>query len=277
MKIKLFSYAQLDTVIHKLSGLTKLLCFLFLTTAVMMTYDIRIITVIMIFSFACFKVAKIQWKQVKVMFIYVFIFLITNFILTFIFAPQYGVELYGTKHVIFEIVGPYVVTQEQLYYQAAKFLKYLSVIPLGLIFFFTTNPSEFASSLNSIGIPYKICTTLALTLRYFPDIQRDYNNITLAQQARGIDMSRKEKLMRRFKNILSVLIPLIFSTLDRVEVITNAMTLRGYGKSKHRSWYSFKNLATYDYIALVICMFLMLFTLYMRFFVVKGMFYNPFI
>ena len=277
MKIKLFSYAQLDTVIHKLSGLTKLLCFLFLTTAVMMTYDIRIITVIMIFSFACFKVAKIQWKQVKVMFIYVFIFLITNFILTFIFAPQYGVELYGTKHVIFEIVGPYVVTQEQLYYQAAKFLKYLSVIPLGLIFFFTTNPSEFASSLNSIGIPYKICTTLSLTLRYFPDIQRDYNNITLAQQARGIDMSRKEKLTRRFKNILSVLIPLIFSTLDRVDVITNAMTLRGYGKSNHRSWYSFKNLATYDYIALVICMFLMLFTLYMRFFVVKGMFYNPFI
>ena len=90
-------------------------------------------------------------------------------------------------------------------------------------------------------------------------------------------MSRKEKLMRRFKNILSVLIPLIFSTLDRVDVITNAMTLRGYGKSNHRSWYSFKNLATYDYIALVICMFLMLFTLYMRFFVVKGMFYNPFI
>lgn len=277
MKIKLFSYAQLDTVIHKMSGLTKLICFLFLTTAVMMTYDIRIISVVMVFSFACFAIAKIQWKQVKVMFIYVFIFLLTNFILTFIFAPQYGVELYGTKHVIFEIFGPYVVTQEQMYYQAAKFLKYLSVIPLGLIFFFTTNPSEFASSLNGIGVPYKICTTLSLTLRYFPDIQRDYNNITVAQQARGIDMSRKEKLLRRFKNIVSVLIPLIFSTLDRVEVITNAMTLRGYGKAKKRSWYSFKKLAVQDYCALAISFAIMAFSLYMRFFVVKGMFYNPFI
>ena len=65
------------------------------------------------------------------------------------------------------------------------------MIPLGLIFIFTTNPSEFASSLNHIGVPYKVCTTLSLTLRYFPDIIRDYTNISLAQQARGIELSKK--------------------------------------------------------------------------------------
>ena len=30
-KTKLFSYDLLDTIIHRLSGLTKLICFLFLT------------------------------------------------------------------------------------------------------------------------------------------------------------------------------------------------------------------------------------------------------
>ena len=35
LKMKFFSYNLADTFIHRLSGLTKLLCFLFLTFAVM--------------------------------------------------------------------------------------------------------------------------------------------------------------------------------------------------------------------------------------------------
>ena len=94
MKTKLFSYSQLDTFIHRLSGLTKLICFLFLTTSVMLTFDIRIILGIMVLSLILFKVAKIEFKKVRLMFIYVFIFLVTNFFLTYLFSPMYGVEIY---------------------------------------------------------------------------------------------------------------------------------------------------------------------------------------
>ena len=158
-----------------------------------------------------------------------------------------------------------------------KFLKYLSVIPLGMIFFLTTNPSEFASSLNHIKVNYKVCTSLSLTLRYFPDVQRDYHTISLAQQARGLEMSSKAKLMNRIKNIVTILTPLIFTTMDRIELITNAMELRGFGKGKKRSWYSFKPLQTKDWISMCICLLIFLFMLYIRIFVNKSMFYNPFI
>ena len=277
MKIKLFSYNQLDTFVHKLSGLTKLVCFLLLTTTVMLTYDIRIILAILIFSYFLMNKAQIKFKQVKTMFIYVGIFLITNFILTFLFSPTYGCEIYGTKHVLFPIFGRYEVTLEQLFYQCTKFLKYLSVIPLGMIFFLTTNPSEFASSLNHIKVNYKVCTSLSLTLRYFPDVQRDYHTISLAQQARGLEMSSKAKLMNRIKNIVTILTPLIFTTMDRIELITTAMELRGFGKGKKRSWYSFKPLQTKDWISMFICLLIFLFMLYIRIFVNKSMFYNPFI
>lgn len=277
MKIKLFSYNQLDTFVHKLSGLTKLVCFLLLTTTVMLTYDIRIILAILIFSYFLMNKAQIKFKQVKTMFIYVGIFLITNFILTFLFSPTYGCEIYGTKHVLFPIFGRYEVTLEQLFYQCTKFLKYLSVIPLGMIFFLTTNPSEFASSLNHIKVNYKVCTSLSLTLRYFPDVQRDYHTISFAQQARGLEMSSKAKLMNRIKNIVTILTPLIFTTMDRIELITNAMELRGFGKGKKRSWYSFKPLQTKDWISMFICLLIFLFMLYIRIFVNKSMFYNPFI
>lgn len=277
MKTKLFSYSQLDTFIHRLSGLTKLICFLLLTSSVMLTFDIRIIFGIMILSIILFRIAKVEFKKVKLMFIYVFIFLITNFFLTFLFEPLYGVEIYGTCHELFRISNRYIVTLEQLFYQFTKFSKYLSVIPLGLIFFFTTNPSEFASSLNNVGVSYRACSAVSLTLRYFPDVQRDYHTISLAQQARGVEMSNKEKVLKRLKNMSNILIPLIFSTLDRVELITNAMDLRGYGKNSKRTWYSYRKLNKNDYLSITICILILLFTLYMRFFVTKSLFYNPFI
>ena len=277
MKTKLFSYSQLDTFIHRLSGLTKLICLLLLTSSVMLTFDIRIIFGIMILSIILFRLAKVEFKKVKLMFIYVFIFLITNFFLTFLFEPLYGVEIYGTCHELFRISNRYIVTLEQLFYQFTKFSKYLSVIPLGLIFFFTTNPSEFASSLNNVGVSYRACSAVSLTLRYFPDVQRDYHTISLAQQARGVEMSNKEKVLKRLKNMSNILIPLIFSTLDRVELITNAMDLRGYGKNSKRTWYSYRKLNKNDYLSITICALILLFTLYMRFFVTKSLFYNPFI
>lgn len=277
MKTKLFSYSQLDTFIHRLSGLTKLICFLLLTTTVMLTFDIRIILGIMVLSIVLFRVAQISFRQVRVMFVFVFVFIITNFFLTFLFSPTYGVEIYGTEHVLFVITESYTVTLEQLFYQLTKFSKYLSVIPLGCIFFFTTNPSEFASSLNNIGLSYKACSALSLTLRYFPDVQGDYHTISLAQQARGVEMSTKASVMTRLKNMVRILVPLIFSTLDRVELITNAMELRGYGKHKKRTWFSYKPLGKNDWLSIGVCLAIFLFTMYMRFFVTKSLFYNPFI
>lgn len=277
MKIKLFSYNQLDTFVHRLSGVTKLICFLLLTGAVMFTYDIRVILIVFVFSVIMSAVAKISFKKVKPMLIYVFIFLLLNFILTFVFAPTYGVELYGTRHELFRLSERYTMTAEQLFYQCTKIMKYLSAIPLGFIFFLTTNPSEFASSMNGIHVPYKACTSLSLTLRYFPDIQRDYNDVSTAQQARGLDNSKKAKMKDRVVNTTKIILPLIFTTLDRVELITNAMELRGYGKNKKRTWYSYRALNREDYISIAVSALFLLFSICMRFFVVGSMFYNPFI
>lgn len=276
MKIKLFSYNQLNTIIHSMSGSSKLLCFLLITSAVMFTYDPRVILPVLAFSFSMVAVAKISFKQIKPMLIYVAIFLVLNFIMTYLVAPEYGCEVYGTRTVLFHLVGPYYVTVEQMLYETVKMLKYFSAIPLGFIFFLTTNPSEFASSINALGVSYKACTALSLTLRYFPDVQNDFNDVSHAQQARGLDMSEKAKLKDRVVNTTKIIIPLIFSTLDRVESITNAMELRGYGKHKKRTWYSKRNLGKVDYIAIIIAIIILAISLYVRFVVNKSMYYNPF-
>lgn len=274
---KLFSYNFLDTPIHRMSGLTKFICFLFLSFAVMFSYDIRAVCGVLLFSLWILRLSQIKFSQIKVMLAYVLVFVITNAVITYFFSPEEGVQIYGTRHVLFHIIGRYTMTQEQLLYQITKLLKYAAVVPLGIIFLLTTNPSELASSLNGIGVNYKAAYAVALTLRYFPDIQRDYNDISLAQQARGLDLSYKAKLGQRFKNSLMILLPLIFSTLDRIESISNAMDLRGFGKLKRRSWYSRKPFSAADYVAVAVSAVIFAITVMISVFINKSRFYNPFI
>ena len=276
MKAKLFDYIEKDNFVFNLSGVTKLLCFLILTFTVMYSYDVRVILPVLIFSFWVLHVSEIRFSQIKIMLYYVLVFIAINFVLTFIFSPQYGVELYGAKHELFALTDRYTVTAEQLLYQATKVVKYLSVIPLGMMFLLTTNPSEFAASLSSIGVSYKAAFAVSLTLRYFPDMIRDYNDIALAQQARGLDLSRKERLDTRLKNIMNIFVPLIFSSLDRVEVISNAMDLRGFGKHKKRTWYAFKPLVKNDGLAIALCVVIALAALGVAFFIDHGRYWNPF-
>ena len=59
------------------------------------------------------------------------------------------------------------------------------VVCIVLLFVCTTNPSEFATSLSRIGVSCRISCAAALALRYIPDIQREYRDISLSQQARA--------------------------------------------------------------------------------------------
>ena len=156
----------------------------------------------------------------------------------FVFSPYQGVEIYGSRTDLFHLIGPYTVTKEQLFYELNVILKYFATIPMALLFILTTDPSEFAASLNKIGVSYKVAYTVSIALRYIPDVQRDYKDISFAQQARGIDLSSKEKLSKRIKNSAAILMPLIFSSLERIDKISLAMELRAFGNNKKRTWYN---------------------------------------
>ena len=277
MKTKLFDYIDRDNFIFNLSGLTKLVCFICMTFSVMFSYDIRYVIFVLILSAFFFKLSELEFRQIRLMLVYVAVFLLMNFVLTYLFSPQYGTEIYGTSHELFRISSRYTVTMEQLLYQITKTTKYASVIPLGMVFLLTTNPSEFAASLNRVGCSYKGAYAVSLTLRYFPDIMRDYQDIALAQQSRGLDLSKKEKVGTRVKNMMNICVPLIFSTLDRIELISNAMDLRGFGKNKKRTWYVAKPLAKGDWLSMAFGLLVLLGSIFLSVFVNGSRFWNPFV
>ena len=254
----MLEYQDLKSTIHKLTGATKLIALVFWALASMVTYDTRILGAMFIFSIIMFKVSKVKFKDISFVLYFILVFLLINNIAIFFFSPYEGVEIYNSRTDLFHLFGPYTVTIEQLFYQFNVTLKYFSIIPMALLFMVTTNPSEFAASLNRIGVSYKISYSVAIALRYIPDIQRDYHDISFAQQARGIDMSKKAGLTSRIKNSAAIIMPLIFSSLERIESISSAMELRAFGNNKKRTWYSGRPFEKRDYIAIavVICVFI---------------------
>ena len=275
-KNTVLNYIPKESIIHRLTGTTKLFIFLLLSFASIVTFDTRVLFGLFGFCIICFIISKIKLSEVKTMIGFLFLFLIMNGIIIYLFNPNYGPDLYGTRHELFYIAGKYYVTTEQLFYQANVMLKYFIALPIAILFVSTTNPSELAASLNSIGIPYKIAYTVALALRYIPDIQNDYHDISQAQQARGIELGKGVKLSKRLKNVVNILFPLILTSVQRIDLVSNAMDLRCFGKSNKRTWYMKKQFALRDYVAIVIGIALFVLSLVVTY-ANGNRFYNPFI
>ncbi len=271
----IFNYIDRPSPIHRLTGATKLVCLLLWSFAAMATYDTRLLAFLALLSVLLFRLSRIGVRDVSFMLGFTAVFMLLNNLLVFLFSPQHGVTLYGSCHELFRLGGRYVVTKEQLFYHLNLLLKYLATIPIVLLFVCTTNPSEFAASLNRIGVKYTIAYSVALALRYIPDIQREYHEISQAQQARGIEMSKKENLVKRLKSASAILIPLILSSMDRIETISNAMELRGFGKKKKRSWYMGRPFTRWDLLSMLGSALLLAAAIVLNA-VNGGRFWNPF-
>lgn len=273
---KLLTYEKKDTWIDRLCGVTKLIFFLAWSITSMLTYDTRVLAVMFVISLVLFQLSKTDWKQVGGIFKLIMIFMIINLLAIFIFAPEQGSRIYGTETVLFPIAGNYVITAEQLFYEWNILLKYFTIVPSVFIFIVTTDPSEFAASLNRIGVSYNIGYAISVALRYIPDVQDDFHKIRNAQEARGIEMSSKAKFMDRVKNTASIIFPLIFTSMERIDTVSNAMELRGYGKHKKRTWYSGRKLQKADYMTIAATLVFMAAALVITYHD-GSRFYNPFL
>lgn len=273
---KMISYEKKDTPIHKLSGFTKLVFFLLWCFCSALTFDTRILIVMLLLGAVIYAISGTKLKQVSSVFYAVMFFMVINLTCIFFFAPYQGCDIYGTRHDICHLFGNYFLTREQLFYEFNVFIKYFTVIPSVFIFLVTTDPSELASSMNMVGIPYTVSYAVEIALRYIPDIQDEFHRIRNAQEARGIEMSSKGKLIDRIKNTSAIIFPLLFSTMERIDVVSNAMELRGFGKHPKRTWYSKRDLTFADYAVIVFIIVFFVTSMIITFHD-GNRFYNPFV
>ena len=228
-----------DTYLHKLSGASKTRMFAVLIVVTIMTFDVRILIPLLVLSLISFFSVKPDWKQIWWLVVLVVFANITNLLLYWLASPDAGMEYSNGSTVLFAFSDYLIVTAETMWYLFARMVKMMATFFLSLTYILAVTPSEVAAGLYSMGLPYKICSVVSLALRYIPDIGRDYTNIKVSMQCRGVELDAKRaSLMTRLKQTVLILVPLIISSFDRIGNIANAMDLRGFGKKKKRTYYS---------------------------------------
>lgn len=251
-------YIDKSSIFHRLDGSVKFLMLIAWTAFIFMFMDARIFSIMIVLGFSMITASKIPFKNIKPLVLFVVIFTIINSIILILITPQYGSELTGTYTVVFSIFGR-ELTLETIFYALTLSLKYISILPITLLFIFTTHPSRFASSLNRIGVSYKVAYAITIALRYIPDVKEEMVNIINAQEARGVAFRKGDaSIFKRVKNYLTILVPLLVTSLHRVEVVSNAMDLRGFGRYNKRTWFNRRSLNKNDYIFLIVSILLVI-------------------
>lgn len=228
-----------ETFLHKLSGTTKVRLFFVLVIYLVMTFDLRLTLPVFILSIIGLISLKPKFKSFSYIIGFVVIMNLVNIILYFLANPHTGSAYINSETVLFQLNSYFAFTAETLWYLGCRFFKMITTFLVSLTFILSITPSEFAAGLYACHVPYKVCTIVEMAFRYIPDIARDYKNIQISMQARGVELDpKKAGLFSRVKQNIMILIPLIITSFDRIGNISNAMDLRGFGKGKKRSYYS---------------------------------------
>lgn len=228
-----------DTFLHKLSGASKTRMFAVLIVVSIMTFDLRILAPLFVAGLVGLLSVKPDWKQIWWLAVLVVVGNLTNLVLYWVASPDIGMEYCNGSTVLFAFSDRMIVTAETMWYLFVRLVKMLGTFLISLTYILSITPSEVAAGLYSLGLPYKLCSVVSLALRYIPDIGRDYTNIKISMQCRGVELDAKRaSLGKRLKQTVLILVPLIISSFDRIGNIANAMDLRGFGKKKKRTYYS---------------------------------------
>lgn len=257
------------TPVHRLAGSTKVLMFLLFTLAIIVTFDIRVIVPLMIIPIAAIISMKPNYKPLAIM---LGIMLVTTgiigSIMLLIVSPDTGASHVGGSTIIWQASEKLFVTRETLWYLLVTTSKRIASFLVVMMFALATTPSEFASGLAFLHIPYKVCTVVSLAYRTIPDIATKFIDIRNSMQMRGVELSKKASIGKRLKATGAMLVPLVISSFGKVESIANGMDLRGYGRLKTRTWYAEHELTKFDRVlrkaAIVLGALIVFYVVYFR-------------
>lgn len=144
-------------------------------------------------------------------------------------------------------------------------LRFIVLVESFSVFFLTTSPDHLGLALEQSRMPYEFAFAFTTAVRFVPVLAEEAQTIMDAQKARGLELE-KGNLLKRIRNYIPILIPLIVSAIRRSLELAEAMESRAWGAVKKRTnLYSLK-LHKGDYILIGITTLILITTIYARLF-----------
>ena len=251
-------YVNANSFIHKMDARTKIFLLILFSVGIFLQFSNNITNVLISCCylggvFILMLITRINilnlFKSLSMMW-FMMLFLLIVYILTPIKEPNLPLA--------FTIFG------KEVYWDAFVNMGYIVLrltilISLAMILTSSTRPMDMTYAFEWYMFPLKIirfpvheiAMTLSIALRFIPTLLDETNRIMRAQESRGADF-KHGSLFKRFGAIISLIIPLFVSAIDRSEQLANAMEARGYDPRAKRTRYKKLRANWRDIVALIL-------------------------
>jgi energy-coupling factor transport system permease protein len=157
----------------------------------------------------------------------------------------------------------YALTATNIEFSAAMTLRFVVLVESFSVFFLTTSPDHLGLALEQTHVPYEFSFAFTTAVRFVPVLAEEAQTIMDAQKARGLELE-KGNLLKRIRNYVPVLIPLIVSAIRRSLELAEAMESRAWGATKKRTNLYALRLHKGDIALLVVTFCVLLVSIYVR-------------
>lgn len=180
------------------------------------------------------------------------VFLVTM-IFAFNFVFGYLYHTYSSSAVLLE-------------FSLAMALRFLVLVESFSIFFLTTSPDHLSLALEQTHVPYEFTFAFTTAVRFVPVLAEEAQTIMDAQKARGLELERGN-FLKRVRNYIPILIPLIVSAIRRSLELAEAMESRAWGATSKRTNLYVLKMKKGDAILIILTVALLAVAVYVHFFV----------
>ena len=161
------------------------------------------------------------------------------------------------------ISAGYVFLITDLEFSAAMTLRFVVLVESFSVFFLTTSPDMLGLALEQSRVPYEFSFAFTTAVRFVPVLAEEAQTIMDAQKARGLELE-KGGFLKRIRNYVPVLIPLIVSAIRRSLELAEAMESRAWGAVKKRTNLYGLTLHRGDFVLLAITIGILIVAVYVR-------------
>ncbi len=140
-------------------------------------------------------------------------------------------------------------------------LRFTVLVESFSVFFLTTSPDHLGLALEQSHVPYEFCFAFTTAVRFVPVLAEEAQTIMDAQKARGLELERGN-FIKRVRNYIPILIPLIVSAIRRSLELAEAMESRAWGTTKKRTNLYVLKMRRADYALAFVSVLMLIFAVY---------------
>lgn len=233
-------YKSSNTFFHRLDARVKLFAMVLMMVVVFLKlenqwmdfifYGLLLVAVVIVMKISKIKI-KSLFRVIKPMWFMMFFLFIVN-----IFAIKSGNKIFEWNW--------FSLYDEAIYMTIYTFIRIVLMLAFSLILTSTTRPMDLTYALEWYLFPLKlvkipvhiIVMIISLALRFIPTLLEESDRIMKAQASRGVDF-QNGKFKEKIKAIISLIIPLFISSIQRSSELADTMEVRGYDPDAKRTRY----------------------------------------